>query len=123
MEKPGAFTQHLKSPAHRNEKLQCNRCLRYFATATALTQHSESQGVRCTVRNDANYGGIVDVITGGTATTAGRHDDHTIKYALNAHLDPTMGAAGIAEANKRQADEIAKGKEDYWTKNKEKLRW
>ena len=96
-----AFIQHLKSPTHRNEKLQCMNCLRYFATATALTQHSESQGVRCTVRHTSGFDAVIDNITGGTAQTAGRHKDDTVKYVVNPALRAALGGAqGVIDAHK-----------------------
>jgi hypothetical protein len=121
MDRPTAFIQHLKSPTHRSEKLQCNKCLRYFSTATALTQHSESQGVRCKVREADNYAGIVDSITGGTATTSGLHVDNTIKYCLRPELEslnPTHGAGVIIDANRRQGQAIDTAKKQYWTKHR-----
>ncbi|KAF8853282.1 hypothetical protein BDZ45DRAFT_748694 [Acephala macrosclerotiorum] len=95
---PSAFIQHLKSPAHRNENLQCTKCLRYYATATALTQHMESQGVRCKVRLDGDYSGVVDEVTGGVALAKGRLMDKTVKYVVNEGiLDP---AGGVVATNK-----------------------
>jgi hypothetical protein len=108
-----AFVQHLKSPAHRNEKLQCINCLRYFATATALTQHCESQGVRCKVRQTSEYDGVVDGITGGTAVTAGRHIDDTIKYAVN----PTFTVASVVEAHRARMEEKNKKAKGFWDNN------
>lgn len=77
-----AFKAHLRSPAHRNEKLQCSKCLRYYQTATALTQHSESQGVRCTVRHTENYNTVVDTMTAGRAGVDGQLADDTVKYVV-----------------------------------------
>ncbi|RDW88445.1 hypothetical protein BP6252_00477 [Coleophoma cylindrospora] len=91
VESSKGFISHLKSPAHMNEKLRCKGCLRYFASATALTQHSESQGVRCNVRNTDNYNAIVDEVTAGTTATAGRHEDDTVRYVTN----PNAAIAGI----------------------------
>jgi hypothetical protein len=118
-----AFIQHLKSPAHRNEKLQCINCLRYFATATALTQHCEAQGIRCKVRETSGYDGFVDGITGGTAVTAGRHVDDTIKYAVNPALlaATTTGIAGVIKAHKAAATEKEKRFNNYW--DTAKPRW
>ena len=81
-----AFLSHLRSPAHRDERLQCHICLNYFKTATALTQHCESQGIRCNVRNTARYDVAVEGMTSGTATVDGRHADDTVKYAINTDL-------------------------------------
>lgn len=117
IERPNAFIQHLKSPAHRNEKLQCNSCLRYYATATALTQHSESQGVRCKVRETENYGGIVDSITGGTAIIAGLHKDDTIKYGLTPGMTGNV-AEDIIAANRAQAKALEEARKNHWTKHK-----
>ena len=116
-----AFIQHLKSPAHRNEKLQCINCLRYFATATALTQHCESQGVRCKVRQTSEYDGVVDGITGGTAITAGRHVDDTIRYALNPEILPSLSATGVIEAHKARLADKEKKKNEFW--NDKTARW
>ncbi|KAH8745641.1 hypothetical protein F5882DRAFT_108298 [Hyaloscypha sp. PMI_1271] len=114
IEHKGAFIQHLKSPAHRNEKLQCINCLRYFATATALTQHCESQGVRCKVRQTSEYDGVIDGITGGTAITAGRHVDDTIKYAINPEILPTLTTASVVEAHRARLEEKNKKRQHFW---------
>ena len=108
-----AFIQHLKSPAHRNEKLQCINCLRYFATATALTQHCESQGSRCKVRQTSEYDGVVDSITGGTAITAGRHIDDTIRYAVN----PSITVTGVVDSHRALMEEKNRRKNTFWDKN------
>lgn len=107
-----AFIQHLKSPAHRNEKLQCINCLRYFATATALTQHCESQGVRCKVRQTSEYDGVVDSVTGGTAITAGRHIDDTIRYAVN----PSITVTGVVDTHRALMEEKNRVKNTFWDK-------
>lgn len=92
--------------------------LRYFGTATALTQHSESQGVRCKVRETVQYDAIVDGITGGTAVLAGYHADNTIKYGINPALLPTAsGAQSFVDAHKARADAKAKKREEFWKKN------
>lgn len=115
MDRSNTFLQHLASPAHRNEKLQCNNCLRHYATATALTQHSESQGVRCKVRQTDNYGGIVDSITGGTAVVAGKHEDDTMKYALAEGMKGNI-ADQIIEANRAEAKAREEARQGYWNK-------
>jgi hypothetical protein len=106
-----AFIAHLKSPAHRKEKLQCEKCLRYFDTATALTQHSEAQGIRCKVRETDGYHGVVDHITAGTALVAGRHVDNTIKYVTKAQAKAQAGSVVddiVAQHRQKMADN-----EDY----------
>ncbi|KUJ10205.1 uncharacterized protein LY89DRAFT_656880 [Mollisia scopiformis] len=98
-----AFIAHLKSPAHRNEKLQCSTCLRYYDTATALTQHMESQGVRCKVRESNSYMTAVDQVTGGVALPFGKHQDNTVKYVVNSGVfDPASG--GVVAASKSAAE-------------------
>ncbi|RDW94976.1 hypothetical protein BP5796_00739 [Coleophoma crateriformis] len=113
---PKGFISHLKSPAHMNEKLRCKGCLRYFASATALTQHSESQGVRCNVRNTDNYNAIVDEVTAGTTATAGRHEDDTVRYVTNpnAAIAGIRGGKALLDAN-RDANAAADARfNSYW---------
>ncbi|KAL3426819.1 C2H2 finger domain-containing protein [Phlyctema vagabunda] len=110
----GGFKQHLKSAMHLDTslRLRCHNCLRYFASATALTQHSESQSVRCQVRETSDYAAAVDRFTAGIAAPKGRHDDNTIRYVVN--NDPRHGAEFFAQANK---DEIARrevASKTYW---------
>jgi len=116
----GTFIAHLKSPAHREEKLQCNNCLRYFLSATALTQHCEAQGTRCKVRETDGYGGLVDEVTGGTARTEGRHVDNTVRYAVNGNF----GANTVVAAHKAAAEARTKKFDDYWSSEKlDNHRW
>ncbi|CZR67654.1 uncharacterized protein PAC_17553 [Phialocephala subalpina] len=116
-----AFLQHLKSPAHRNENLQCTKCLRYYATATALTQHMESQGVRCKVRNDGNYAGVVDEVTGGVALAKGRLLDKTVKYVVNEGiLNPT---GGVVTANKAAVQGKNSTFNNYWDNPNHEKKW
>jgi hypothetical protein len=114
MEKVNAFVQHLKSPAHRNEKLQCTKCLRYYATATALTQHMESQGVRCKVRELDTYNTVVDEVTGGVAALMGKHEDDTVKYVVNPAM---LMAGGIVSANKEAHEAQSKRTQQHWERN------
>ncbi|KAK2627399.1 hypothetical protein QTJ16_003365 [Diplocarpon rosae] len=108
-----AFIAHLKSPAHRQEQLQCRRCLRYYATATALTQHYESQGVRCTARETDSFDSVVLGVTANTALTAGRNADDTIKYAINPDVALPAGASILAaHRSQQQAADIQFNK--YW---------
>ncbi|KAF4636451.1 hypothetical protein G7Y89_g1639 [Cudoniella acicularis] len=109
-----AFIQHLKSVAHAKEKLVCRKCLRVFKNATALTQHSESQGVRCDIRETDAFSACVDEFTAGTAAPVGRHADDTVKYALNDLKAENMASDSFATAYK--AHYAAKDKEfnTYW---------
>lgn len=114
MQSQSAFLQHLKSPAHRNEKLQCTKCLRYYATATALTQHMESQGVRCNVRETNTYNTVVDEVTGGVAALFGKHEDDTVKYKVNETL---ASASGIVTANKAAHEAQNQRTLHHWDRN------
>lgn len=94
--------------------LQCLNCLRYFGSATALTQHSESQADRCRIRETAQFGAALDMITAGTAAPAGRHADDTIRYVVN-----PIGVAAGGSQQFVQAHQVAKAALDekwdkYW---------
>ncbi|KAH8805691.1 hypothetical protein F5884DRAFT_755254 [Xylogone sp. PMI_703] len=110
-----AFIQHLKSAAHLNEKLRCPNCLDYFASSTALTQHCESQGVRCRIREAGNYNSTVDEITIGMGKVAGLHVDNTIKYAIN---DAAFKPKAIVDANKAANEAREAVFNDYWKQHK-----
>ncbi|KAI9052130.1 hypothetical protein LZ554_003492 [Drepanopeziza brunnea f. sp. 'monogermtubi'] len=118
-----AFIAHLKSPAHRSERLQCTKCLRYYDTATALTQHYESQGVRCTVRETDGYDNVLLGATAENVLTQGRMADDTIKYIINPQAPLLTGAAagggvaGVAAAF-RAAERVRNNqKDEFWTNN------
>ena len=82
-------------------KLRCPACMRQFPSATALVQHSESQAVKCQIRESQQYKSAVECITGGFVDTEGRHKDFTVRYvappnAMEANkegLDATLEAA------------------------------
>ncbi|KAH6680976.1 hypothetical protein B0J14DRAFT_275891 [Halenospora varia] len=110
-----AFIQHLKSVAHAKENLQCRKCLRIFGTATALTQHSASQGVRCDVRNTEAYSAVVDEFTAGTAAPVGRHADETIRYAVNDITASALTSGNIVAHHKAAAAEANDNFNNYWS--------
>lgn len=94
----------------------CNSCNRYFADATALTQHSEAQGVRCLVRDTDQFDAEVQKITGGVAAVAGTLEDETIRYAVSSDL-LDHGATAITEANRAESAAIAARRNDYWNRH------
>lgn len=78
------ITGHLASDVHRRPlaKYQCPHCLRNFASTAALTQHSESQGRRCEIRNTSEFRPFFDQLTAGIADVEGIHDDQTNRYII-----------------------------------------
>jgi hypothetical protein len=121
-----SFIAHLKSPAHLEEalRLKCPQCLRHYDTATALIQHAESQGVRCKIRKQDQYGAYVDEITASTAATDGLHEDLTVKYVVN-DLDSSgksvaTTAERVANANAAFLKKDNEAKDSYWILRKPK---
>jgi hypothetical protein len=90
-------------------KLRCPACLRQYQSATALVQHAESQAVKCSIRESAEYKIAVDQITGGFVDTAGRHQDHTIRYVA-----PTTYFGGAATEGFEE--QVANANANYWAK-------
>ena len=99
-----------------DEKLRCANCLRYFGSATALAQHSESQGVRCTVRETAEYSVEVDKFSAGTTIIAGRHEDNSLRYAVNKDVirPSTSVAKNLAQVSRDANDARDKKFYNYW---------
>lgn len=112
------FLAHLRSAAHKNERLQCHGCLRYFDSATALTQHATAQGIRCRVRETDEYDGEVDRFTAGLARTDGKFDDNTIKYATSREAGPQKTAQDLVDAHRVRIVEKGKKQERYWHENR-----
>jgi len=75
------------------------------------------------LRETDQYGEYILEITASTATTAGRHDDNTIKYATmigNSNLTP---AQRVAEANEAVLRKVELAKANYWDTRKGKEKW
>jgi hypothetical protein len=102
------------------ERLKCVNCLRFFDSATALTQHAESQGVRCKIRDTDQYGTYVDEITASTAATAGRHADLTVKYVVNDFKPDSSAPQRVVDSNAAVLKAAEKAKAEYWTLNEPK---
>ena len=112
----------MKSAAHRDDKLQCRHCLRYFATFTALTQHSEAQGVRCNIRETDFYDQALNDITAGVSKVAGRHADETVRYAIQEVDEKKLEnmARDMADHHKKVKEAMAEAKRNYWNQHKPK---
>jgi hypothetical protein len=108
--------QHLESPIHTapDERIKCAICLRLFFNATALTQHLESESVRCSARNLSGYKNTIEDATVGITTTSGRHDDDTVKYKINNTFKVATLPDRLLSANKKLIDEEKKRKENHW---------
>ncbi|PQE07296.1 hypothetical protein CJF32_00005189 [Rutstroemia sp. NJR-2017a WRK4] len=120
----GGFISHLRSPAHSGQKLTCSNCYRIFHTWTALTQHCESQGTRCTIRDNDNYAAEISKITSGVGDVEGMHPDNTVKYRVNPDEFPRgVNVESFARTHKQKEAEIAKEKEEYWMKRNKEMEW
>jgi hypothetical protein len=111
--------QHLKSPAHMEEKLRCPGCLRQFNSATALVQHAESQAIKCNIRKTSEYRQAVDQITGGFVDTKGRHADDTVRYIAIQDMD----GLNIKDINQKYWDKKDAEMEDLLRKQMENVEW
>ncbi|KAI9649218.1 hypothetical protein NHQ30_001786 [Ciborinia camelliae] len=119
------FIQHLLSAAHAgNNRLTCPNCYRSFGTYTALTQHCESQGVRCKIREADNYGRIVDDITASVADVGGRHEDETVKYTVNKEGWGDIEARAFMERKHRETEKKnSKNRANYWKDHNKEFEW
>ncbi|KAF7899889.1 hypothetical protein EAF00_004225 [Botryotinia globosa] len=114
-----AFIQHLLSTTHTSDnRLICPSCYRGFGTYTALTQHCESQGVRCKIREAVNYGRVVNDITASVADVVGKHEDETVKYTVKEE-----GFGELAKNYKEAGEKNAKKKVNYWANHDAEFEW
>ncbi|AEO62590.1 uncharacterized protein THITE_2020276, partial [Thermothielavioides terrestris NRRL 8126] len=80
---PQGLRAHLMSEIHTSAtKVQCPRCCRWFGSAAAITQHAESQGVRCDIRETNGYRQFLDQLTAGIVDTTEKNEDGTEKYTV-----------------------------------------
>ncbi|KAM3066667.1 hypothetical protein ACMFMG_002379 [Clarireedia jacksonii] len=120
----GGFISHLRSATHSSKKLTCSNCYRIFHTWTALTQHCESQGVRCKIRDNDNYAAEVAKITSGIGDIDGVHADNTVRYRVNPDEFPRgVNLESFARNHKQKEEEIAKEKENYWVNRNKEMEW
>ncbi|ATZ52830.1 hypothetical protein BCIN_08g04580 [Botrytis cinerea B05.10] len=114
-----AFIQHLLSAIHTSDnRLICPNCYRGFGTYTALTQHCESQGVRCKIREAVNYGKVVNDITASVADVVGKHEDETVKYTVKEE-----GFGDLAKKYREAGEKNAKKKVNYWENRETEFEW
>ncbi|KAK3308874.1 uncharacterized protein B0T15DRAFT_525563 [Chaetomium strumarium] len=74
---------HLLSPAHKIPiRVQCPRCCRWFDSMAAITQHAESQSVRCTIRETDGFRQFLDQLTAGIVDTTEKNADGTERYTV-----------------------------------------
>ncbi|SPN98968.1 uncharacterized protein DNG_02007 [Cephalotrichum gorgonifer] len=115
------ITGHLASDVHRRPemRLQCPHCLRKFKTTTALTQHAESQGRRCDIRNTTEFRPFIDQLTSGIADVEGVFEDQTNRYvvteeALYRYGDEEIRGRAIKALEEHQRREIGEKEGEYW---------
>lgn len=120
---PQAITGHLSSDTHKRPhmNLQCPHCLKYFKSTAALTQHAESQGRKCAIRDTTEYRPFVDQLTGGIADLEGVHEDMTNRYVVTRWAVDEYGdeegyerAVGALERQRRREIGEKEGV-GYWT--------
>lgn len=108
------ITGHLKSEAHKRPylRLQCPHCMRNFNSTAALTQHSESQGRRCEIRNTTEFKEFFGQLTAGIADVVGHHEDQTNKYVVTDEAVYKYGDSAmkiIEDQYKREVEEKSGG--------------
>ena len=126
-----AFVQHLKSPIHMGlQKVKCPHCLRPFPSATALTQHIESQGIRCNARKLEIVDVLVEEVT-QVVTADGLHADETVRYVNipdrlagpQAATAVLGGVQRVVEASHRAVDVHVKAKKEQARKLHQNQKW
>ena len=95
--------------------MQCPHCQKWFDSTAALTQHAESEGVRCNIRETESYRVFLDQLTAGMVDTKEKHEDGTLKYEVSKEAW-AIGGMSREEAIKKET-ELQKA---YWEKHKPK---
>lgn len=105
-----AFIAHLKSPIHMDlQEVACPHCLRPFLSSTAVTQHFESQAIRCNARKLGHADILVQDLTQILSLSGQQFADDTNQYINDP--DVTAGIRGVPVAqnaidfNRRTVDD------------------
>ncbi|KAL6913776.1 hypothetical protein ACHAP8_001719 [Fusarium lateritium] len=87
-----ALLGHLRSEAHSETKYRCPYCLNTFGSLTSITQHAESNGNKCKIRETDIYRAYMDQLLGGMVDVKNeQHDDGTVKYEVAKDFKPRQG--------------------------------
>ncbi|KAL8376252.1 hypothetical protein RB595_007383 [Gaeumannomyces hyphopodioides] len=91
---------HLQSDAHRSAPFICPQCMRKFGSITALAQHAEAEGIRCTVQTSESYRIFLAQLTGSVLDVDGSNDDRSPMYVVTdqAKCDLSDGVEGVLRA-------------------------
>ncbi|CAI4210286.1 unnamed protein product [Parascedosporium putredinis] len=93
-----------------------------LCTATALTQHAESQSIRCGLRRTEGFPAFVNHLTAGLAKVDGVHADYTTRYTVSSeaarHFESSDGGPAVASRESQDGSSYAESSElsDSWTK-------
>ncbi|KAK7432383.1 hypothetical protein QQZ08_000945 [Neonectria magnoliae] len=121
--KAGGLIGHLRSPVHSDTVYRCPYCHRTFSSLAAVTQHAESSGVRCRIRDTEKYDAYLDQLTAGIVDVSReRNDDGTLKYNTTETARETFRPGGsmcTTNATSRNGEKTGdrdpwKGKEIHW---------
>ncbi|KAJ3509328.1 hypothetical protein NM208_g15683 [Fusarium decemcellulare] len=106
---------HLKSTAHSGTKYRCPYCLRTFNSLVAITQHAESNGSRCKIRETDAYTPYLDQLTAGMVDIAiDNNDDGTVKYQISKTFRRGEALDPPKVNPKEKGEDPWEGKELHW---------
>jgi hypothetical protein len=77
----------------------------------AITQHAESQGVRCTIRDTDGFRQFLDQLTAGIVDTTEKNADGTEKYTVPEEAREVFGNSKKKQPKKQDR---AWEEEDSW---------
>ncbi|KAF5674203.1 hypothetical protein FHETE_3036 [Fusarium heterosporum] len=80
---------HLNSEAHSETKYRCPYCLNTFGSLLSITQHAESSGNRCRIRETDAYKPYMNQLLAGMVDVAEEgHEDGTPKFEMSKDFKP-----------------------------------
>ncbi|KAL8288674.1 hypothetical protein RB597_000674 [Gaeumannomyces tritici] len=88
---PGGLEGHLRSETHRSVPFICPQCMRKFKSITALAQHAEAEGIRCTIQTSQSYRIFLTQLTGAVLDVDGSHDDSSPRYVVTEQAKRDLG--------------------------------
>ncbi|RGP76387.1 hypothetical protein FLONG3_5271 [Fusarium longipes] len=87
-----ALLGHLRSEAHSETKYRCPYCLNTFGSLASITQHAESNGTKCKIRETDNYGAYMDqLLSGMIDVKQNGYEDGTVRYEVSKNFATRQG--------------------------------
>ncbi|KAF4453043.1 hypothetical protein F53441_4274 [Fusarium austroafricanum] len=114
-QKGWALIAHLRSEAHSETKYRCPYCLDTFGSLASTTQHAESNGNKCRIRDTPEYDAYMDQLLAGMVDVAPeKNPDGTVRFQMSKTFGGNSRSQEPKVNPKTNGGDPYKGKAIHW---------